>query len=188
MRFTGSTFRLELCGTCSQGVQREVRQAGVCGTGWSRWQPPDAATPRPAPHLRGSKDWMQRRPVGHEERINGRAVSTRRESAARSERPAVILSSPAVRASPLALGHPDTHRARPGSRSRLGAIAVRHTGGRDAAWHGPQGSGGALAPMCHPWTWGTRTSSGDVRGVGASPLHATLPGALAAQRCWRMPA
>ena len=67
----------------------------------------------------------------------------------------------------LVSGRPDTHRGRIDNRSVLGAIAAHHTAGRDAAWHGPQGSGVALEPMRHQWTCGTRPSSGDVRGVRA---------------------
>src|SRR5919198_4048930 len=33
-----------------QGVQREVRQVGVYGTLWSRWEPPDAARARQREH------------------------------------------------------------------------------------------------------------------------------------------
>ncbi len=126
-----------------------------------------ASTPARAPRLRGSKAWGQRKPGGHGERTNGRAVSIPRARAVRSERPAVILSSPAVPVSRLALGHPDTHRVRTGSTSPLGAIAARRTGDRDAAWHGPQGSGAASEQMDHQSTWVTHLSSGDLRGVRA---------------------
>ena len=64
--------------------------------------------------------------------------------------PSVILPLRAVPRSPLASGHPDTHRRRTEHRSVPGAIAVRHTVGRDAAWHGPQGSGAVSAPTRHP--------------------------------------
>jgi len=86
-------------------------------------------------------------------------------ASARRDVPAVILSSPAVRVCPLALGHPDTPRVCIGRRSPRGAIAARHTGGRDAAWHGPQRSGAASEPTHHLLTWATRTSSRDVRGI-----------------------
>ena len=53
-------------------------------------------------------------------------------SAARRERPLVNLCAPAVPGSPVGSGHPDTHRTRTGSTSRLGAIVARRTAGRDA--------------------------------------------------------
>src|SRR5712691_11014048 len=109
-----------------------------------------------APRMRESPHGVQRRPVGHGERTDGRAVSTPRESATRRDGPTCILFAPAVPVSPLALGHPDTHRTRTGSRSPSGAIAACHTGGRDATWHGPQASGAVLAQTGHPWTWVTR--------------------------------
>ncbi len=85
-------------------------------------------------------------------------------------------------------GHPETHRTRTGRTSCLAATGARHTADRDAAGHGPRGSDGASAPRRHLWTWGRRTSSGDVRGGDAPSLHVTLPGALVAERCWRVPA
>jgi hypothetical protein len=81
--------------------------------------------------------------------------------------PTVILFPLAVPISLLASDHLDTYRERTGSRSTLGAIATRHTAGRDAARYDPQGSGAASEPTGHQWTWVTRTSSGDVRGVCA---------------------
>jgi hypothetical protein len=60
-------------------------------------------------------------------------TSPRLGSAACSDQPAISLFPPAVPVSPLALGHLNTHRTRTESTSRLGAIAARHTGGRDAA-------------------------------------------------------
>jgi len=61
----------------------------------------------------------------------------------------IILCAPAAPESPVGSGHPDTHRARTGSTWRLGALAVRHTGGRDAVWHGPPGTGAVAVPKAH---------------------------------------
>ena len=66
-----------------------------------------------------------------------------------NDEPVISLSPPAVPGFPVGLGHPDTHRTRIGSRSPLAAIGARHTAGRDAAWHGPPGSDGALEPKAH---------------------------------------
>ena len=70
-------------------------------------------------------------------------------SAAPRDGPLVSLCVPVVSGSLVGLGHPNTHRAYIGSRSRLGAIAVRHTGGRDAAWHGPLETDVVLVPKAH---------------------------------------
>src|SRR5262249_24652842 len=53
------------------------------------------------------------------------------------------------------LSHLDTHRTRIESTSPLAAIVVRHTGGRDAAWHGPPGTGAASVPKAHQVLSGT---------------------------------
>jgi hypothetical protein len=66
----------------------------------------------------------------------------------------VILGAAAVPACPVVSGRPDTYRAHIGSRSRLGAIAVRHTGGKDAAWHGPRETG-AASVQAHQGSSGT---------------------------------
>src|SRR5215831_20823479 len=97
------------------------------------------------------------------------AVSAPRPCSARTDEPGLSLAPPAGPVSPLALGYPDTHRARAERRSSLGAIAARHTGGRDAARHGPQGSGGMSARTRHLWPGRTRLSSGDGRDVGHLP-------------------
>ena len=109
----------------------------------------------------------------------GGAVSSPRPCSARTDEPVLSLAPPAGPGSPWALGYPDAHRARTERRSPLGAMAAHHTGGRDAAWHGLQGSGGMSARTRYLWTWGTRLSSLDGRGVGAPLQHATLSGARA---------
>src|SRR5438128_5010391 len=65
---------------------------------------------------------------------------------------------------------------------------ARPTADRDAAWPAPREAEEASAPMGHAWTWGRRTSSGDLRGGAAPSRHVTLPGGLAASRCWRVSA
>jgi hypothetical protein len=88
-----------------------MAQAGLAGSRQTlrRRLQHGVSTPARAPRLRESADWVQRRPSGHKDRTNGRAVSTPCASSPRSDGPAVILSSPAVPVSPLAWGHPDTH-------------------------------------------------------------------------------
>ena len=68
------------------------------------------------------------------------------DSAAGRGRPLVILCAPAAPESPGVSGHRDIHRGRTGCTSRLGAIAARHTGDRDAAWHGPPEIGVVSVP------------------------------------------
>src|SRR5262249_57205094 len=81
----------------------------------------------------------------------------------------VILCAPAVLGFPVGLGHPDTHRTRTDSTSPLAAIVLRHTGGRDAVWHGPPGTGAASVPKAHQVSWGRELSSRDIMGVCAAP-------------------
>jgi hypothetical protein len=109
-------------------------------------------------------------------------------SAARRERPVVILCAPAVPGSPRRSGPPDTHRMRTGSTSPLAATVARHTGDRDAVWRGRPESDVASAPMRHPWPEVRGSSSRHVTGVCVPSRYASVSGALAVQHCWHAPA
>jgi hypothetical protein len=167
-------------GRCGAWVRRRTL---ISRATTSRCDAASSTAPARAPRLR----WVQRRPGGHGERTNGRAVFTLPERAARIDTPAVSLISLAVAKSPLALGHPATRRARTDNTSPLGAIAAHHTGGRDAASHAPPGSDVVSEPTHHLGTSVIRTSSGDLKGVCDPSLHAPLHGALVVQRCWHVP-
>src|SRR5262249_26224528 len=107
--------------------------------------------------------------------------------AARRAMPVVILWAPAVPGSPGVSGHRDNHRGRTGCTSRLGAIAVCHTGDRDAAWHGPPGTGVVSVPKALQVSEEAGHSSGDVRGLGVPRRRAMRSGVLVAEHYRRAP-
>jgi hypothetical protein len=115
---------------CCTQVYRQ-QDTMLCATAYAAWHVSRGwcVNGRPSPLGSGLCVWSASRPPC--------------DSVARRDKPVVIRDAAAVPACPEVSGHPDTHRAHIGNRSRLGAIAVRHTGGRDAAWNGPRGTSAA---------------------------------------------
>ena len=119
----------------------------------------DRCTPLPPPQCRGGSRRLARTVRTARAQSCGGPISRRAWRVGRFEATtprdgeAVIVAPPAVPGSLRVLGHRDARRARTGNTSPLGAIAARHTAGRDAASHGPQRSGVASEPTVHQWPY-----------------------------------